>query len=116
MAAAGWLQSAKWKRQANELQADQQGTGAAATISPVTSSSGLALPTSTSSGPNADSPSPTVSMMEEVDLMRQVDLLTSENQRLNEDLKRLREKSTEDEKAQRDRAAIDGTGGGSILR
>ena len=79
----------------------------------MTTSSGLALPTSSGTD---DADSPTISLIGDVDLMRQVDLLTSENQRLNEELKRLRENSTEDDKAERDRAAIDGSGGGSILR
>ena len=75
-------------------------------------SSGLTLPIS--SDPSNESP--TVSLMEEIDLMRQIDLLTSENQRLNEELKRTRENSADESKAKRDRDAIDGTAGGSILR
>jgi hypothetical protein len=54
--------------------------------------------------------------MEDIDLMRQVDLLTSENQRLSDELKRLRESSAEEKKAERERAAIDGTNGGGVLR
>lgn len=54
--------------------------------------------------------------MEDVDLMRQIDLLSAENQRLNEELQRVRKDSTDRDKAERERAAIDGTAGGGILR
>ena len=106
------MQSAKWKRQVTHLQAGQEKAGVPAGTTPVRASSGLTLPTST----GLETDSPTISLMEDVDLMRQIDLLTSENQRLNEEIKRIRKNSADGDKADRDRAAIDGTGGGGILR
>ena len=67
------MQSAKWKREFTELEASKEKAGTRSGTTPVTvSSGGLALPTSSDSVID----SPTVSMMEDVDLMRQVDLLT----------------------------------------
>ncbi len=50
---------------------------------------------------------PTIALMGDVDLMRQVDLLTEENDRLGQELKKLRS----DQEADDDRAAIDGRKG-----
>lgn len=88
LATAGWVQSLKWRGIAASAIEQRQPE-----------------PASGSTAPN-----PTVELMGDVDLMRQVDLLTEENQRLSDELRRLKVES--DKEAER--AALDGSGG--VLR
>lgn len=55
---------------------------------------------------------PTLSLMQDVDLMNQIDLLTKENERLSAELKKAREAAEKN----RQRSALDGSSGAGILR
>ena len=88
IAGAGWVQSWKWQKLTQE--ANER-----AAVKPE---------------PSAMASNPTLSLMQDVDLIRQNELLSEENQRLSKELKQLEEKVDQD----RARAALDGRGG--ILR
>lgn len=85
IAAAGWIQSWRWQKLAH---AATERAGAEREQSAMASN-------------------PTLSLMQDLDLIRQNELLGEENQRLSRELKELQEQA---DKA-RERAGIDGSGG-----
>jgi len=110
-AAAGWAQAWKWQRQANALEQERSTASKAATADPLPASAREAPGDSADRGGIADD-NPTLSLMQDVDLMNQIDLLTKENERLSAELKKAREAA---EKI-RQRSALDGSSGAGILR
>lgn len=88
IAAAGWMQSWRWQKLAHA-----SAERATAEL-----------------GKRAMAENPTLSLMQDVDLIRQNELLSEENQRLSSELKKLQEQADKT----RERAALDGSGG--ILR
>lgn len=93
LAAAGWMQAWKWRATAeSQTKARTEARPDPARLK------------ESSSGPQQN---PTLELMGEVDLMRQVDLLTEENERLANELR----KRDEADKLRNERAALDGSGG-----
>jgi len=88
IAAAGWVQSWRWQK-----------------LFHASTERATAAP-----GERSMAANPTLSLMQDVDMIRQNELLSEENNRLSMELKQLQEQADKD----RERAALDGSGG--ILR
>jgi len=91
IALAGWVQSWKWQKVADAAE-ERARVNAEKLQSP---------------GPDPGAANPTLSLMQDVDLIRQNELLSEENKRLSIELKQLQEQADKD----RERAALDGSGG-----
>ena len=100
---AGWIHAVKWQRTANELAERGPAPTAPATVS-------LTLPVADPAADLSDA-NPTLDLVPELDLMRQIDQLTEENRRLSEALAETRKEAEEADRRQREQDALDGTGG-----